>query len=50
MSCVLSNIGCFYDITAVQRYLFPNWKKEEEKGLTGEKTENNFILNFNFYF
>ncbi|XP_030854258.1 rab3 GTPase-activating protein non-catalytic subunit isoform X1 [Strongylocentrotus purpuratus] len=29
MSCVLTNVGCFYDIAAVQRYLFPNWKKDE---------------------
>lgn len=31
MSCVITNVGCFYDITSVQRYLFPNWKKDEER-------------------
>ncbi|XP_041468264.1 rab3 GTPase-activating protein non-catalytic subunit-like isoform X1 [Lytechinus variegatus] len=35
MSCVLTNVGCFYDITAVQRYLFPNWKKGEQGNETG---------------
>ncbi|XP_071476615.1 rab3 GTPase-activating protein non-catalytic subunit-like [Diadema antillarum] len=29
MSCVLSNVGSFSDIGTVQRYLFPNWKKDE---------------------